>query len=142
MKKGLFKKVLAGAGITFLLAVVVLSVHIYMVTRPQPLRTNALIMARIDFKQDLKKEDAVKITAWLYQQNGVDHVLCNPAGKLAVFTFYPSKTSAEQIIAKLNQTTSYTGKRFLPTKEQLAGGCPVAYNSFSYQASKFFTHLF
>lgn len=142
MKKGLFKKVLAGAGITFLLAVVVLSVHIYIVTRPKAPDANTLIMARVDFKQDLNKEDAAKITAWLYQQNGVNHVLCNPAGKLVVFTYYPVKTSAEQIIGKMNQSTSYTGKRFLPTQDQLASGCPVAYNSFSYQASKFFTHLF
>ena len=96
MKKELLKKVLTGAGILFGLLVVVLCVHIYIVTRPKPMSAEMRIMARVDFKQDLNTDDAAKITTFLYQQKGIDHVLCNPAGKLVVFTFYPAKTSAKQ----------------------------------------------
>ena len=142
MKKGLLKKVLKGAGIALLLSVVVLAVHIYIVTRPKAPTANTLVMARIDFKKDINKDDASKITTWLYQQTGVNHVLCNPDGKLAVFTYYPVKTSPEQIVAKLNSSTPYLGERFMPSKSQLASGCPVAATSFTYKASKFFNHLF
>ena len=142
MKKGLLRKVLAGAGITFGLLVVVLGVHIYLVTRPKPMNADMRIMARVDFRQDLHQDDAAKITAFLYQQKGIDHVLCNPAGKLVVFTYYPAKTSAEQIIGNLNLSLPYSGTRFLPGKDQLASGCPVAATSFTYKASHFFNHLF
>ena len=142
MKKELLKKVLTGAGILFGLLVVVLCVHIYIVTRPKPMSAEMRIMARVDFKQDLNKDDAAKITTFLYQQKGIDHVLCNPAGKLVVFTFYPAKTSAEQIIGNLNLSLPYNGSRFLPNKNQLASGCPVAATSFTYKAYKIFNHLF
>ena len=142
MKKGLLRKVLAGAGITFGLLVVLLGVHIYLVTRPKPMNADMRIMARVDFRQDLNKDDAAKITTFLYQQKGIDHVLCNPAGKLVVFTYYPAKTSAEQIIGNLNLSLPYSGTRFLPGKDQLASGCPVAATSFTYKAYHFFNHLF
>ena len=142
MKKELLKKVLTGAGILFGLLVVVLCVHIYIVTRPKPMSAEMRIMARVDFKQDLNTDDAAKITTFLYQQKGIDHVLCNPAGKLVVFTFYPAKTSAEQIIGNLNLSLPYNGSRFLPSKNQLASGCPVAATSFTYKAYKIFNHLF
>ena len=142
MKKGLFKKSLLGAGMAFLLSVLVLGIHIFMVTRPKAPTATTLVMARIDFKKDLTKDDASKITTWLYQQNGINHVLCNPAGKLVVFTYYPVKTTPEQIVARLNTTTPYQGERFMPSQNQLASGCPVAATSFTYKASKFFNHLF
>ncbi|MFP5043049.1 hypothetical protein [Parasediminibacterium sp. JCM 36343] len=142
MKKGFFKKVLMGVGITLLLGIVVLSIHIYMVTRPKAPDASTIAMARIDFKQGVTQEDAAKITTWLYQQKGIDHVLCNPDSKIAVFTFHPISTSADAIVAHFKSSLPYKAERFMPTKEQMQSGCPVAATSFSYKAYSFFNHLF
>jgi len=61
----------------FLFLVLVLAVHIYWVTRPKAPDANTKIMARIDIKQPITQADADKITTWLYQQKGIDHVLVN-----------------------------------------------------------------
>jgi hypothetical protein len=141
-KKGILKKVLVWGGSIFLLLVAVLSVHIYMVTRPKAPDTTMRIMARVDFTGNISPDDAAKITSCLYQQKGIDHVLCNPKSKIAVFTFFPAKASAEQIITGLNTTLPYNGKRFLPSPDQIKSGCPVAATSMTYKAYEFFNHLF
>ena len=81
----------------FLFLVFVLAVHIYFVYRPAP-DANTRVMARIDIKQQLNQDDSNKITAWLYHQKGIDHVLVNPQTRIVIFTFYPVKTSGDQIV--------------------------------------------
>jgi hypothetical protein len=90
-------------------------------------------MARIDFKQDINQEDADKITAWLYQQKGVDHIFINTKTETAVFTFYPVKVSADQIAQDLRSTFHYKAERFMPNARDLKSGCPVSSNSISFK---------
>ncbi len=142
MKQESLKKVLKIAGAVFLLFTVVLSIHIYIVTRHKAPDVNMLAMARIDIKEPITKDDAAKITAWLYQQKGVDHVLCNPDSRITVFSYYPAKTSAEQITTSFKNSLSYNAERFIPSKNQIQSGCPVASTSFTYKAYKAINNLF
>jgi hypothetical protein len=113
-----------------------------MVTRPKAPDEHTMVMARMDFNQSLTDEDSVRITAWLYQEKGIDHVLCNPAAKLAVFTFFAKQTSANKVISDLNAALPYQAIRYLPSEEAMKTGCPVASSSFSYMAYQFFKNLF
>ena len=140
MKKKL-KKITIGTISVLLLLLVVLAIHIYIVTRPKAPDAYTKVMARIDIKQPITQEDATKITAWLYQQKGVDHVLVNPQSDIAVFTFYPVKTSADKIISDFKTTCSYQAQRYIPTEADVAGGCPVASTSLTYKVYNFFKQL-
>jgi len=143
MKGKLLKKVLLSVGAVGLLLSAVLCVHIYLVTRPKTPDATTIVMARVDFKQDINQEDADKITNWLYQQKGIDHVLCNPATDILIFTFFPVKTSANEVVENLKANFKYSKMvRFIPSEKDLQGGCPVASNSFSYKAYNFIRHIF
>lgn len=142
MRKKVIKKFLIGTGSVLLLLILVLAVHIYLVTRPKAPDADTRIMARIDVKQDITQDDADKITVWLYQQKGVDHVLVNPKSDIVIFTFFPIKTSAGQIVKDFNASLPYKGQRYLPTAEEMTSGCPVASTSVSYKVYNFFKHVF
>ena len=115
--------------LTFLFAV--LCIHIYVMMKPIPASATTLAMARIDFKQDINQADANKITSWLYNQQGVQHVLCNQKTNMAVFTFYPAKVSADKLAGSLSSSLNYKAIRYMPTKEEMMKGCPaMASNSF------------
>ncbi len=120
----------------------VLCVHIYIVTRPKAPDTHTIVMARIDIKQDIHEDEAQKITAWLYRQNGVDHVLCNPESDIVVFTFYPIKTSADTIVHQFKSNFNYDAARYVPSADELKGGCPVAATSMSYKTYSFIKKIF
>lgn len=97
------------------------------------------VMARIDIKQDISQEEAGTITAWLYAQQGVDRVMINPETDIIIFTFFPVQTNANEIVRKCkSQFNLSKAERFMPTKDQLNNGCPVAANSLTYKIYKFF----
>ncbi len=125
MQSKFFKLFLKVSGITFLVLVVVLAVHIYIVTRPKHIDNAQLTVARIDFKQPITPKDSVSITKWLYQQKGIQYVLCNPATNIAVFGFYPSQTNANNVVTSLSNSLHYQAKRFTPTADELNSGCPI-----------------
>lgn len=142
MKRGLLRKILLTTGSVFLLLVGILCIHIYMVTRPKAPDAHTRIMARIDFKQDISKEDANRITTWMHEQKGIDHVLYNPASKILVFTFAPLNTTADQVLNDLRSSLHYDAVRFVPSEKDLKSGCPVAATSFTYKAYSLFKHIF
>lgn len=143
MKKGLLKKIFITGGSIFLLLVLVLCVHIYIVTRPKAPDAHTIVMTRIDIKQAINQDDAQKITTWLYQQNGIDHVLCNPESGIVVFTFYPIKTSADAIVSQFKTNFNYSSAlRYVPSADELKGGCPVASTSLSYKTYAFIKKIF
>ncbi len=141
MKKNTAKRALLWTVSTVLFLTLVLCVHIYIVTRPK-VDAQTIAMARIDFKEDIKQADADKITAWLYQQKGIDHVLCNEKTNIAVFSFYPAKANADNIVTNLKSNFNYNANRFIPTKEQMASGCPVASTSVTYKVYTFLSNIF
>ncbi len=141
--KKFIKRSLVISGFTLLLLLTILCVHVYMATRPHAPDPDAVAMARIDVKQVITQADADKITACLYQQNGIDHVLCNPQTGVAVFTYYPAKTTADLIINAFKSQSDYKITRFIPSAADLAKGCPAMSNhSLTYKVYSFFKHIF
>jgi len=141
MTKKTFKKIAAWTASITLFLVVALCIHIYIVTRPQPLDPHTRAMARIDFKQDLTNSDSVLITTWLYQQKGIDHVLCNPKNDIVVFTFFPVQTTANKIVSDFKLSHNYKAERFVPTEAEIASGCPLS-SSTTYKFYSFIKHVF
>ena len=127
--------------IIFSLMLFILSIHIYIVTRPH-ITASTRIMARIDFNQAVRPVDAVQITNWLYHQKGVEHVLCNGKSGMAVFTYSPLVTNANSIIASLNRETDYHAVRYMPSAQELSTGCPAAVHSVSYKLYSLIHHIF
>jgi len=125
MKKRTWKTFALGALSVAGLLVILLAAHIYIVTRPKPIDANTRAMARIDILQPITQADADKITGWLYRQKGVDHVLVNPQSNIAVFTFFPVRTTANQVVSALKAQLPYKAQRFLPSGKALKSGCPV-----------------
>ena len=139
MKKTITKILLCTFG-TFLFLFVVLAVHIYFVYRPAP-DAYSKVMARIDIKQPITQGDADKISAFMVHQNGVDHVLVNPQTSIVVFTFFPVKTTGDQIVNNFKAHFSYKADRFMPTAENLKQSCPMAASSYTYKIYKIITKV-
>ena len=139
MKKKI-KKILLYSFATFLFLVVVLAVHIYLVYRPAPDK-NTRVMARIDIKQQIDQDEANKIAAWMYHQKGIDHVLVNPKTNIVIFTFYPVKTSGNQIVNNFKASFPLKAERFMPTAENLKNSCPMAASSYTYKIYKLISKI-
>jgi hypothetical protein len=118
---------LSVAGV-FLLLTAVLCIHIYVVTRPGP-PADRMVMARIDFHQDIDANDAQKIVDWLHAQPGVNQVLCNDKSGIAVFTYSTAKNDANSIVAAFKDETGYNADRYLPSDKEMQSGCPMNYGS-------------
>ncbi len=142
MKKKWIKKILLYTGAAFLVMIMVLGVHIYMVTRPKAPDANTRIMARIDIKQAITQRDADAITAWMYQQKGVDRVLCNPESDILVFTYFPVKTDANLIARQFKSSFNMKAERYMPTAAELKTGCPVAAGSATTKIYNSIKHIF
>jgi len=134
--KKIFKRIMTVFGIL----TVVLAIHIYWVTRPKAPDAHTIVMARIDIKNPLNQDDADKIKKWLYQQKGVDHVVVNPKTQIAIFTFYPAKASGDQIVQTFQTSFNYDAKRYVPTKEEMANGCPALPPGVTQKISAFIKH--
>jgi hypothetical protein len=142
MRKRKWKRIAITAGSVLVLGTVVLAFHIWWVMRPRVDATTR-IMARIDIHQAILPADADRITAWLYKQKGVDHVLVNPKVDIAIFTYSPLQNNANVITQQFRQDLVYNNAaRVIPSEAGMAGGCPVATTSFAYKAYKFMSHLF
>lgn len=141
MKMKTLKKVAAWTLSVTLFLVLVLAVHIWWAYRPKPPGADTKVMARIDIKQSISQADADKIATWMYHQKGIDHVLVNPDTRIVIFTFYPVKSSGNEIVKNFNADLPYKGSRFMPTEKQLASSCPVAGSSFYYKVYKFVDNI-
>jgi hypothetical protein len=142
MKKKTWKPVALAALSVLGLSILVLAVHIYVVTRPRPADAGTRAMARIDILQPVTQADADRITAWLYGQKGVDHVLVNPKTDIAVFTFFPIQTTADRIVSDFKESLPYRAERYVPDAAALKGGCPVASSSAIYRIYSWFKQIF
>ncbi|MFY7900732.1 MAG: hypothetical protein ACOVNY_11155 [Chitinophagaceae bacterium] len=121
--------ILTVSGVTIFLLIIVIAVHVYMVMQPKHVDNAQLTMARIDFKQPIAAADSAIVTQWLYQQKGVEYVLCNPTTNIAVIGFYPSQVNATKLVSKLTASLLYQATRYVPTQEQLNSGCPIIVES-------------
>jgi hypothetical protein len=141
MQKRKWKRIALSVLGVIVLGAVVLVIHIYVVTRPR-VDASTRVMVRVDIKQDIDQADAGKITAWLYQQKGVDHVLVNPQSDIAIFSFAPVQNNADRIVAGFKRELPYRAERYKPTAEEMKGGCPVAKTSVSYKVYAFIKSIF
>jgi len=142
MKKTTVFKILIWSGAVLLGLVFVLCIHIYMVMIPKEPDVNTRIMARIDVHQPLSATESTKITGWLYQQNGVDHVMCNPKTAIVVFTYSPLQANANNIASNFKSALHYPySNRYVPTEEELQSSCPVASTSAIYKICTSIKHL-
>lgn len=121
---------------------IVLCVHIYVMMKPRPASDRTVAIARIDFKQDINQADANKISAWLYAQKGVQHVLCNQQTNIAVFSFYPVKLNADKLTQELSSTLNYKAERYKPDQKDLMKSCPVMSSGFSGTVYKIMSKIF
>lgn len=142
MNKKLVKKIAIGTAGTISLLGLILCVHIYLVTRPKAPDANTVALARIDVKQDIDDADASKIGAWLSTKKGVDHYLCNTQSNIVVFSFHPAVVNANEIAEEFSHKLHYNSTRYIPSADELKGGCPVAATSISYRAYNFIKHVF
>ncbi|HWD90632.1 MAG TPA: hypothetical protein VG367_21050 [Mucilaginibacter sp.] len=140
MRTRTIKKIAIWSVATLLFLVVVTAVHIWWAYHPR-VDANTKVMARIDIKQPVGRADAGRISAWLYHQKGVDHVLVNPDTRIVVFTFYPVKASGNEIVKNFKAELHYNAYRYIPTQKALASSCPVAGSSFYYKVYKFIDHI-
>lgn len=132
-----------GAGGVCVLLVVVLAIHIYLALKPKPITPGLREMARIDVRQPLTKNDAARITDWLYREKGVDHVLVNPQTQKVIFTYFPYRNSAQQITKDFKASLPYDADQFMPTEDQMsAGGCPVAAVDFTLKVRRMLRQIF
>ena len=141
MKTKTIKKIALYSVASFLFLVVVLAVHIWWVYRPKAPDAYTKVMARIDIKQPVSQDDANRITAWMSHQNGVDHVLVNPQNRIVIFTFFPVKTSGNEIVKNFKANFNLRADRFIPTADALANSCPMAASSYTYKVYKFISHI-
>ena len=141
MKKNRLKKVLIWTFSVLLFLIVATAVHIYMVYRPKAPDAYTKIMARIDIKQPITQDDANKITTWMFQQKGIDHVMINPKNSIVIFTFFPLKTSGNQIVSDFKANFHMQANRFMPTAENLKHSCPMAASSFTYKIYKVISQI-
>lgn len=143
MKRKTIKRILIGAGGVCLLLVAVLVVHIYIALRPMKITPGLRELARIDVYQPMTADDASAITAWLYKEKGVDHVLVNPGTRRVIFSYFPYQNSAQQITKDFKASLSYKADQCMPTEDQMAsGGCPVGAVNFSLKVQRIFRHIF
>jgi len=130
MKSKIIKRIALSIGGICLLLVAILGVHIYIVTRPQPLDPKAIVMARIDMHQDINQDDADRIVGYMNTQPGVNHTTVNPNSDIVIFTFFPARISGDEIVRKFKTDLHYDhAVRFMPTVAQMSGGCPAGYGS-------------
>jgi len=125
MPKSAGKKILIIASLVFVLAAIALGVHIYWVTRPH-IDARTRYMARIDLHQPIDQPEAERIKAWLLRQKGIDRVQVNSRWSTAVFTYVPLTTDVNGIVQAFKTSLLYShAVRYLPSKEQMKGRCPV-----------------
>jgi hypothetical protein len=139
MKKILKRVILYSLGV-FVLLVAILALHIYYYYRPAPDATTK-VMARIDIKQPIDQNDANQIAVFLYHQKGIDHVLVNPKSSIVIFTFFPLKTTGNQVVSAFKSHFNYKADRFVPTQASLNSSCPVAASSFTYKIYKLISNI-
>jgi hypothetical protein len=119
------KKIFLTIAVVAGILVAALAVHIYLATRPH-IDARTRYMARIDLHQPIDQTDAERIKAWLLRQKGIDRVQVNPRWSTAVFTYVPLTTDVNGIVQAFKTSLLYSNAvRYLPSKEQMKGRCPV-----------------
>jgi len=143
MKKRRLRKIWLGSIGLFVFLLAVLVIHVYLVTRPHAPGPNTRVMARIDLRQPLVSPASSQITSWLYQQKGIDHVMVNPNTGIVIFTYFPARADANELVKNFKAALHYDKAiRYIPTQAELNSGCPVAATSLTYKLYRTIKNIF
>jgi hypothetical protein len=146
MNKVTIKKTLIWSGSVFLFLVLVLCVHIYVVTRPKPIKPispYSRTMVRIDMHQPITQKDADTIYAWLVKQKGMDKAYVNLKSDKVLFLFYTDQNTGNDIVKGFKENFHYdSAHRYMPTVADIQSGCPVVAVAYTEKIAKFFGHIF
>lgn len=145
MKNKLIKLTIWTATIVSMLTII-LAIHIYLVTSPKETNpTAAWQLARIDIEEETPLSAAVakEIKTTLKTIEGVERVVINSEDGNAVVGFNSTIKTGRDIYRQFSKQTSIAAKLYVPTKEQLAAGCPaIDKSSITYQVGSFFQEVF
>lgn len=134
MKRKFIVRGLYLAGISIVLLLGVLVIHVAMVTKSKNDDKRVRQMARIDFKEDIDSADANIIKNKVLAMEGVDAAYFNIEDNILVYSYNPDSLHSDLVYYNLMNKTDYKAERFKVDAEQLANGCPVIdKSSISYQ---------
>lgn len=143
MKRKLLVRGLYILGISFVLMVGVLVIHIAMVTKGKNDDTRNRQMARIDFKQEIDSLEIRKIKSAILSMEGVDAAYFNDLDNILVYSYNPEVQHSDLVYYELMKKGNYEAERYRVNEEQLANGCPVIdKSSFSYQFASVVQNIF
>lgn len=140
--KRLIKRILLWGTGVFLLLVIVLFVHIWMVTgnKRQDLRKRQL--ARIEILQPVDSLQVNQLRACISSQEGVRTTLYTAQENALIYELDPTVQTTDRVLAEAASQTGLSLKKFELSKEQSIAGCPVMNeNSFSYKLGKVFERI-
>lgn len=143
MKRKLLVRGLYILGISFVLMVGVLVIHIAMVTKDKNDDKRNRQMARIDFKQEIDSLEMRKIKNAVLSMEGVDAAYFNDLDNILVYSYNPEVQHSDLVYYELMKKGNYEAVRYRVNEEQLANGCPVIdKSSFSYQFASVVQNIF
>ena len=91
--------------------VLVIGIHIYWIIQSKQPDQHTIVMARVNVKQPIDKEASQNITAWLYAQKGINHVLVNPSSRIILFTYYPLQANANELVGNMKSVFHLSAER-------------------------------
>lgn len=126
MKGTKLKQFILGISALLLLSVVTLFFHIYHVTHHH---TAQLQLGRIDFKQIINSEEALRIQGFVSKLPGINNTHFNTDNGVLVYTFVSEKQSTKNVYDKLLTYGHYKAERYVTSAEEAAKGCPAFANN-------------
>lgn len=134
MKRKILIRSLYFIGITTVLLVGTLIIHVAMVTKSKNDDKRNRQLARIDFKEQLDSMDIRKIKNSVLSMEGVDAAYFNSDDNLMVYSYDPELLHADLVYNKLMKENNIKAEKFSVSLKESANGCPVIdKSSFSYQ---------
>jgi hypothetical protein len=143
MKRKFIVRGLYVAGISIVLLLGILVIHIAMVTKNKNDDKRNRQMARIDFKQDIDSANAAIIKNKVLSIEGVDAAYFNVEDNILVYSYNPDSLHSDLVYYNLMNESDYKAERFSVNADQLANGCPVIdKSSISYQFASVVQNIF
>jgi hypothetical protein len=121
----MWKKIIIGIIGIFSFLVVVLTVHIYQVTRPKEGRIPSIALSRIDFPQGIDSLEAVSIKNYFSELEGISDFRQNIESGYIICLYDTKVWQSQELVEKINLHYSLSAVLYKPSAEMLAQSCPV-----------------
>ena len=134
MKRKILIRGLYITGISIVLLLGTLVIHVAMVTKGKNDDKRNRQLGRIDFKEQVDSMDIRKIKNSVLSMNGVDAAYFNADDNLLVYSYDPDLLHSDLVYNKLMKENNIKAEKFTVSLNESANGCPVIdKSSFSYQ---------